>query len=120
MKTILYVEDDKINALVISKFLENEYHVLLARNQEEALQTIHSNTIDLYILDISLGNEDEDGVDLMNKIKVLPQEKGKNFIALTAHALKEDQEKYLQSGFDAYLSKPINRNLLLDTVARFL
>lgn len=120
MKTVLYVEDDKINALVISKFLENDYAVLLAKNHEEALNKVNSENIDLYILDISLGNEDEDGVDLMKKIKQLPQSEGRSFIALTAHALREDQEKYLQSGFDAYLSKPINRNLLLETIARYL
>ncbi|MDX5320848.1 MAG: response regulator [Bacteroidota bacterium] len=118
MKTILYVEDDKINALVISKFLESQYHVIIARSFQEALEKVASEPIDLFILDISLGHEDEDGVDLMNRLKELPQGQKKNFIALTAHALKEDQDKYLELGFDAYLAKPINRQLLLDTIAQ--
>lgn len=120
MKRILYVEDDKINALVVSKFVEAFYSVQVAHTQSDALALLEEQEFDLFILDISLGYEDEDGVDLMKKIKLLPHCKNKKFVALTAHALREDREKYLALGFDGYLSKPINRKVLLDAIAGFM
>ncbi|MHB1278922.1 MAG: response regulator [Bacteroidia bacterium] len=120
MKRILYVEDDKINALVVSKFVEAFYSIQVANSQAEALAILEDQEFDLFILDISLGYEDEDGVDLMKKIKLLPHCRDKKFIALTAHALREDRDKYLALGFDGYLSKPINRKVLLESIAGFM
>lgn len=120
MKRILYVEDDKINALVVSKFLENHYVIDIAISQEEAMNKVASADYDLYILDISLGHEDEDGVVLMKKLKELPMGGDKKYIVLTAHALREDEAKYLELGFDAYLSKPIERKKLLETIQSFM
>lgn len=120
MKRILYVEDDKINALVVSKFVEAFYSIQVASTQSEALAILEDQEFDLFILDISLGYEDEDGVDLMKKIKLIPHCQDKKYIALTAHALREDRDKYLALGFDGYLSKPINRQVLLDSIAGFM
>ncbi len=120
MKRILYVEDDKINALVVSKFLEAYYAVDVAISQDDALKIVAQNEFDLYILDISLGHEDEDGVVLMNRLKALPNGLEKKYIVLTAHALREDEAKYLELGFDAYLAKPIERKKLLETIQKFI
>lgn len=120
MKRILYVEDDKINALVVSKFLEPYYAIEVAVSQVEALEKVVASNFDLYILDISLGHEDEDGVVLMRKLRELPNGKDKKYIVLTAHALREDEAKYLELGFDSYLAKPIERKKLLSTVQSFI
>jgi len=120
MKRILYVEDDKINALVVSKFLEPFYDIQIAISQKEALEKVTNESFELFILDISLGHEDEDGVVLMQKLKQLPNGKDQKYIVLTAHALREDEAKYLGLGFDAYLSKPIERTKLIEVVQSFI
>ncbi len=120
MADILYVEDDKINALVVSKFLEPYYRIDIAISEEEAMDKLSAHLYDLLILDIFLGTRDDDGVDLMRKIRMLPGYADRNIIALTAHAMLEDRSKYLSAGFDAYLSKPIERTLLLETVNKLL
>lgn len=116
MANLLYVEDDKINALVVSKFLHQHHTVTVANTEQEAMELVKVHDFDLVILDISLGNQDDDGVQLLHKIRAMDHYKDKKIVALTAHALREDREKYLSLGFDDYMSKPIERTFLLQKI----
>lgn len=120
MAKLLYVEDDQINALVVTKFLEKEHVVTIATSTSEALDRVKNDQFDLILMDISLGNGDEDGTWLLHQIKSIPGYKEIKVVALTAHALIDDRQKFLSEGFDSYLSKPINKENLSLHIADLL
>ena len=120
MANLLYVEDDKINALVVSKFLHSHHVVTVANTEQEAIDLLSAGDYDLLILDISLGNQEDDGVQLLRKIRAIDAYRNKKIVALTAHALREDRLKYLSLGFDDYMSKPIERGFLIQKIEDLL
>ena len=104
---ILIAEDDKVNQLAISSFVKKIGHISKCVNDgAEALQLLQSDQFDLILMDIQMPNLD--GVETAIAIR----NSNKNFskipiIALTAHAMAGDREKFLAHGMDGYLSKPI-------------
>lgn len=101
---ILVTEDNKNNRDLVAALLE-DYQLDFAEDGEQALELAAKNVYDLVLMDIQLPGIN--GVDAMRLIK--QNYKGDNIpvIALTAFAMKGDEEKYLNAGFDAYVSKPI-------------
>lgn len=112
MKKILYVEDDKINALIIRKLLQDKYEVEIAPEGQTCLKLVKQNTYDLILMDINLGNDQMDGVKTREEVRKLLGAKSPQIVAVTAFAMPEDQAKFLKLGFDAYISKPIEENTL--------
>jgi len=104
---ILIAEDDYVNQLTISSFVKRIGHIpLCAKDGVEALKLLKSENYDLILMDIQMPNLD--GVETTIAIR----NSNKNFskipiIALTAHAMAGDREKFLAHGMDGYLSKPI-------------
>ena len=104
-KTVLLVEDQKNNLLVLKKMLERlEINVISAENGLEAVNICNNNKdIDLVLMDIKMPVMD--GYIAMKEIKkILP---GLKVIAETAYALAGDKQTILEAGFDGYLPKPI-------------
>ncbi len=120
MKKILYVEDDAINALIIEKLLNKIYEIKIARSKKACLEILDKQDFDLILTDINLGESNEDGILLMKKIKEIPQYKAVKIVAVTAFALPEEQAKFLEEGFDAYISKPLEENELKNTIKTLL
>lgn len=120
MNRILYVEDDYINALVITKFLEPQFIVDVASDSVGAWEKLSSHTYDIVLMDISLGNSPDDGPGILKKIQADPRIADLKVVALTAHAMQEDKDKYLNMGFHSYLSKPINRDGLIEHIINAL
>ncbi|NVO03939.1 MAG: response regulator [Bacteroidetes bacterium] len=122
---ILVLEDDKLNGILLKTLLQNYGKVILSESGEQALSSIETKTIlgqafDLMIFDINLPGK-WDGIKLMKEIKSRwPEYRDVPFIAQTAYGLNEDREKFLKEGFDDYISKPINENLLFSIVDRFI
>lgn len=111
---VLVVEDDKINAFIVNRFLSDKYSVEVAQNGQEALELISSNKFDAVLLDINLGDDELDGVEVLKRIRKFENYSCVPIIATTAYALAGDRENFISSGFDDYLSKPIKREELLE------
>jgi len=105
MKTIAVVEDNADNLLLVKAILGKDYQMLTFENGPAALEGLPGATVDLILLDISLPGMD--GVAVLQELKKIDQFQDMPFIALTAHAMRGDREKYLGAGFDDYYTKPI-------------
>lgn len=117
---ILLVEDDSINAFVILKFLGETYQVTHASNGQEALDEAESKAYELILMDINLGDEHFDGVEALKRIRKLPTRKDVPIMAVTAYAMNGDRERFLQAGFNAYVAKPVKKELLMGEMERLL
>ncbi|QKX07183.1 response regulator [Aquimarina sp. TRL1] len=116
---ILYVEDNKINAIVMHKMLsKNAAKVVIAENGPDALEMVSQENFDLILVDINLGANQMDGCELLEKIKCLEITKGIPVFAVTAYAMPEDIKKFKQIGFDKYFPKPVNFDKLLSTISK--
>ncbi len=116
MTRVLYVEDEMINALVMKKFLDKEFDIHLASNASACREEIQSATPDIILMDINLGTSSSDGVDLFKEIRGNPSTAHIPVFAVTAFAMPGDRERYLEIGFDDYISKPISRTLIIDRI----
>ena len=120
MKSILYVEDDKINALIIRKMLQGNYDIEIAIDGQSCLNMLDNKHFDLILMDINLGNDKMDGIQTMNEVKKKLGNKAPKIIAVTAFAMPEDQKKFLNLGFNAYISKPIDEQVLVNLIEQFI
>ena len=108
MKKIYLVEDNPDNAELVVDMLSDQYDIKRFSSAVELLTFLYKPEIekpDIFILDISLPGMD--GVTLMRKIKDEETFQNVPMIALTAHAMKDDKRRFIDSGFDGYVSKPI-------------
>ena len=116
---ILVAEDNVVNQTLILRILEKAGHrVTLAGDGSKALELYQNDSFDLVLMDIQMPLKD--GVEATAGIRAIEAERQLTktpVIALTAHALEGDREKYLALGMDGYLSKPVNRAELLRTLA---
>ncbi len=119
MKTIAVVEDNADNRLLLSAMLAGQYRVVEYTTGSEALAGMRRQRPELVLLDISLPGMD--GTELLRHIRTEPSLSGVPVVALTAHAMAGDRERYLGLGFDHYLSKPIvDEAELLNALERLL
>jgi CheY-like chemotaxis protein len=116
---ILVVEDNAMNLELATELLEAAgYTVVPARNAEEGLRLARSTKPDLILMDLRLP-----GMDGFAAVRALKLDGGTRSIptvALTAQAMKGDEEMARAAGFDAYLTKPIDTRAFPETVARLL
>ena len=118
-RIIAVVEDNADNRLLLHAFLDHEYELVDYVNGSEALEGLRVSPPDLVLLDISLPGMD--GVEVLCRMRTDPFLKRVPAIALTAHAMAGDRERFLAAGFCDYLPKPIvDEGVLLDSVARGL
>ncbi len=106
-KTVLIVEDNPMNLELASDILVALGHqVLHATTAQEALTHLETTLPSLILMDIQLPGTS--GLDLTRQIKADPRTKDITVVALTAHAMKGDEEKVFQAGCSAYIAKPID------------
>jgi len=118
-KTIAVVEDNADNRLLVQALLEDLYDITEYTTGIEALTGLRRFVPDLVLLDISL--PEMDGIEVARAIRSDERLKHLPIVALTAHAMSGDRERFLQSGFDSYVAKPIiDETELTDTIARLL
>ena len=118
-KRILVVDDNPRNLKLAFDVLEDAgYEVVEAVNAEEAQSVIDRNLPDLILMDIALPGMD--GLTLTRKIKANERTKHIRIIALTAFAMKGDDQKALAAGCDGYITKPIDIHQLPVQVAEIL
>ncbi|HEX2954720.1 MAG TPA: PAS domain S-box protein [Bacillota bacterium] len=115
---ILLVEDDKVNRFLMAKMLKKmNHHVLMAQDGKAALEIWRNHDVDLILMDIQMPVMD--GIEATKRIRVEEGADGKHtpIIALTAHALQGDRERFLAAGMDDYLAKPVDFSLLNKMIA---
>ncbi|HAG50216.1 MAG: hypothetical protein A2X87_00010 [Deltaproteobacteria bacterium GWC2_42_51] len=118
-KKILIVEDNEQNMELFRDLLESHgYVVIEATEGETAINKISQEMPDLILMDIQLPKID--GVEITRRVRENPSLNNIKIIAITAHAMKGDRETFLESGFNDYVSKPIDINSLLQTIAQHL
>ena len=119
MNNILVAEDNAVNRELVRELLETHgYSVFEACNGQDALQMIAESPPDLLLLD--LGMPVLDGFGVIRKIRDNPHWAKLPVLAVTAYSMNGDRDKIISSGFDGYLSKPINSHLLLQELTRLL
>ena len=117
--TILVVDDNSTNLKLVSDVLGFEdYNILQAADAEEAQTVIQKTVPDLILMDIALPGMD--GLTLTRKLKADPATKNTLIVALTAFAMKGDDQKALAAGCDGYITKPIDTRRLPIQVAEVL
>jgi len=116
---ILVVEDNALNLELASELLTGAGHtVLQARTAEEGLRLARTEELDLILLDVRLP-----GMDGLAAVRVLKRDAATRHIpavAMTAQAMKGDEEAARAAGFDAYVTKPIDTRAFPGIVARLL
>jgi two-component system cell cycle response regulator len=116
---ILVVDDNPTNLKLASDVLEFEgYDILKAVDAEEAQVVLAATLPDLILMDIALPGMD--GLTLTRKLKAEERTRGIRIVALTAFAMKGDDQKAFDAGCDGYIAKPIDTRKLPDQVAEFL
>ena len=119
MTRIALVEDNADNRMVACAILEDHYGIDEYESGVDALHAFEQQAPRLVLLDISLPVMD--GTEVLRRMRAHERLRDVPVIALTAHAMAGDREKYLQLGFDAYVSKPIvDDELLLREIDRLL
>lgn len=119
--TILLVEDDEINRTVISRMLkELGYKFETADNGKTALKMLDNRDYDLCLMDIQMPGMDGIRTTAIIRQKQKTKEKYMPIIALTAHALYGDKERFLAAGMDEYLAKPFQITQLFFLIEKLL
>jgi two-component system cell cycle response regulator DivK len=117
--TIAVVEDNADNRLLLQALLADRYELVEFDNGADALAGLRARLPDLVLLDISLPGMD--GNEILGRIRDDERLRPLPVIALTAHAMAGDREKYLNAGFDDYITKPIvDETLLIAAIERWL
>lgn len=118
-KTLLLVEDDDTNRKLIRVILGGKrYRIREATSADQAMEMLRADKPDLLLLDIRLG--DSSGLDVIRAVRADPAFDEIPAVAITAQAMKNDESRFLEEGFDGYMSKPLDTRLLPEVVERFL
>jgi two-component system cell cycle response regulator DivK len=118
-KTVLVVEDNELNMKLFHDLLEaHGYNIIQTRNGLEALDLARTHRPDLILMDIQL--PEVSGLEVTKWIKEDDELRAIPIIAVTAFAMKGDEERIRQGGCEAYLSKPISIGKFIETVKTYL
>ncbi|AFG36325.1 response regulator [Spirochaeta africana] len=118
MKRVLIVEDDPVGKVVMQRMLETDFSCDVAETAEEAMGLVQQTRYAGLVLDINLGDDSIDGCRLLARIRQLDGYQEIPAVATTAYAMNGDRERFLDSGFNAYVSKPVRISELLETMHR--
>ena len=118
-KTVLIVEDNELNMKLFRDLLEaHGYQTSGTSNGHEALSLVRQMRPDLILMDIQLPQVS--GLEVTRWIKDDPELRAIPVVAVTAFAMKGDEERIREGGCEAYLSKPISVGKFIETVRRFI
>ena len=115
MDKVLIIDDDPATRKIIELFLKEEMQTKTVCNIKDALDEANKFDYSLVLMDISLG-QGINGVDLLRDFRMIPYYKNIPILAVTAHAMVGDREKFISAGFDDYLSKPFSKHDLINKV----
>ncbi len=118
-KTVLIVEDNELNMKLFTDLLEaHGYDTIQSTNGHDAVDLARDNNPDLILMDIQL--PERSGLDVTKDIKADPELAQIPVIAITAFAMKSDEQRIRDGGCEDYLAKPISIPVFIETVKRYL
>ncbi len=118
-KTILIVEDNDLNMKLFNDLLQaHGYNTLQTMDGRDVMKLAHEHNPDLILMDIQL--PEISGLEVTKMLKADDDLKKIPVIAVTAFAMKGDEEKIREGGCEGYIAKPISVPTFLDTIAKFL
>ena len=118
-RKVAVVEDNPDNRMLVQALLEDRYEISEYESGVDAVDRLGDDVPDLILLDISLPQMD--GTEVLAWIREQDALKDLPVIALTAHAMAGDREKYLAAGFNDYVTKPIvDEDVLISAIERWL
>lgn len=116
---VAVVEDNPDNRMLVQALLEDRYEISEYESGVDAVEGLPNDVPDLILLDISL--PEMDGTEVLAWLRQQDDLKDVPVIALTAHAMAGDREKYLAAGFNDYVTKPIvDEDVLIEAIERWL
>lgn len=117
---VLVVEDNDMNMQLVEYLLEEGgYQIVKAASGDDALSVARGGEpVDLILMDIHLPGID--GLSVVREMKSDARTRGIPILALTAHAMRGDRDRFLEAGCDGYISKPIDVKTFLTSVRQFL
>jgi CheY-like chemotaxis protein len=119
-KTVLLVDDEDSNIFALQSYLEHcEIKVVVAKNGQEAI-SILENRSDIKVILLDMMMPVMDGFETLSILKQNAALSSIPVIAVTARAMKGDREKCLQAGANDYISKPVDTQMLLSKINRFV
>jgi two-component system cell cycle response regulator DivK len=119
MKTILIVEDNEKNMKLVRDILRHSGHATIeATTGAEGVRLAREHRPDLILMDIQL--PDIDGIEALHRIRADASLDAIAVVAVSASVMPDDKQKIVTSGFDAFVTKPINLKQFSETVKRFL
>ncbi len=120
MSTILVVEDNKDNMDLIKEILEDAgYEIFGTESAENGMEILNRGIrVDIILMDVSLPKID--GYEATKMLKENPRFSDIPIVMLTAHAMEEDRDKGFEAGCDEFITKPVDEELLLETLAKYL
>jgi PAS domain S-box-containing protein len=116
---VLMVEDNSGNRKLFRRYLENDFTVDEAEDGISGIAKAGLTHYDAIIMDINLG-PGIDGVETFKRIRQLPSYKNVPVIAVTAFAMTDDKQKFLDEGFTDYLKKPLDKNELIAIIKKYI
>lgn len=117
--TILLVEDNELNSMTISDYLQQKgYTVVVARDGMQALAVAQDTHLDLILTDLQLPVLD--GLELIRRVRAMPALATVPIIVLTAQSTGDNEQRCVQAGASAYLTKPLSLRELLQTIEGYL
>lgn len=121
-RRILVVEDNDMNMQLVEYLLEEGgYGIVKATSGEEAIAVTRDTSsppLDLILMDIHLPGMD--GLSVVREMKTNERTKRVPILALTAHAMRGDKDRFLEAGCDGYISKPIDVKTFLSSIEQYL
>ncbi|HDQ73982.1 MAG TPA: response regulator [Chloroflexi bacterium] len=118
-KTILVVEDSALNRKLVETILKaHGYRLLLAQDGEGAIEIATAEQPDLILMDMQLPQIS--GYEATRVLKSQPETAHIPIVALTAHAMPQEREQFLEAGCDGYITKPINTRAFPNQVRQYL
>ncbi len=119
MTSILVVEDNVDTQILLRYFLQAAYRLEIACKVDEALTFATERVFDLLLVDIHLG-EERTGIDLLHLLRQKQEYTSTPIVALTAYAMPGDRNRFIDMGFDGYVSKPFTQKQLVDAISEAL
>ena len=117
--SILVVDDHELNLKLAREILTARgYEVVVAARGEEAVKVARDRRFALVLLDMQL--PDMDGLEVLGRLRNLPETKHLTIVALTAQAMAGDRERFLAAGCDGYIQKPISLRTFSQQVEQYL
>ncbi len=116
---LLLLEDSPESRKICNLFLKNHLRVDTAENEDQALNKLQEYQYDIILIDIHLGHGGS-GISALSKLRELESYKNTPVIAVSGYGTSGDRQKFIEAGFDDFISKPYTKNHLLSTIQSHL